>query len=233
MDWARRVELVSVLLASLVAVVGLWYSGVQTRQANEQAREERALVKEGQITDRYTAAVNNLGEDKMDVRLGGIYALERIMQDSYRDQLTIANFLAAYIRTPVTKPPASQNIPAGEPPAKGQGIPSDVHAALTVLTMVETDHDTGFRPDLRSAWLPEAELASTGHEADLASANLTNSDLRGANREGADLRGADLMWKQLISARMDERTKGRGCQPGSHSAVALPRRSMAVFWEHW
>ncbi|WP_371621563.1 hypothetical protein OG245_00620 [Streptomyces sp. NBC_01116] len=44
--------------------------------------------KEGQITDRYTAAVGNLGEDKMDVRLGGIYALERIMQDSRRDQPT-------------------------------------------------------------------------------------------------------------------------------------------------
>ncbi|MFE2500187.1 pentapeptide repeat-containing protein [Streptomyces scopuliridis] len=143
--------------------------------------------------------------------------MERIMQDSYRDQLTIANVLAAYIRTHASEPPASQNIPAGEPPAKGQGIPADVHAALIVLTIVEIDHDTGFRPDLRSAWLPEAELPSTGHEADLASANLTNSDLRGANLYGAnleganlygaDLRGADLMWTQLISARMDERTR--------------------------
>ncbi|MFE2036142.1 pentapeptide repeat-containing protein [Streptomyces scopuliridis] len=41
---------------------------------------------------------------------------------------------------------------------------------------------------------------------------MTNSDLyganlRGADLRGADLRGADLMWKQLISARMDERTR--------------------------
>ncbi|MYT81269.1 hypothetical protein YW3DRAFT_07423, partial [Streptomyces sp. MnatMP-M77] len=85
MDWARRIELVTVVVAAVVAVVGLWYSNVQARQANEQAREDRALAKEGQITDRYTAAVGNLGEDKMDVRLGGIYALQRIMQDSRRD----------------------------------------------------------------------------------------------------------------------------------------------------
>ncbi|WP_405809014.1 hypothetical protein OG524_03430 [Streptomyces sp. NBC_01520] len=91
--------------------MGLWYSNVQTRQANEQAqqantqaRDDRALAKEGQITDRYTAAVGNLGEDQVDVRLSGIYALERIMQDSGRNQPTITNVLAAYVRTHAAKP---------------------------------------------------------------------------------------------------------------------------------
>ncbi|WP_405392416.1 hypothetical protein OG596_34145 [Streptomyces sp. NBC_01102] len=93
--------MVTVMVAAVVAVVGLWYPNVQTRQANEQAQQanaqagdDRALAKEGQITDRYTAAVGNLGEDKVDVRLGGIYALERIMQDSGRNQPTITNVLA-------------------------------------------------------------------------------------------------------------------------------------------
>ncbi|MGW3835159.1 hypothetical protein [Streptomyces microflavus] len=61
MDWARRIELFTVAVAAVVAVVGLWYSDIQTRQANEQARDDRALAKEGQVTDRYTAAVGNLG----------------------------------------------------------------------------------------------------------------------------------------------------------------------------
>ncbi|MCX4967124.1 hypothetical protein OHA98_20475 [Streptomyces sp. NBC_00654] len=127
MDWARRIELFTVVVAAVVAVVGLWYSNVQTRQANKQAqqataqaRDDRALAKEGQITDRYTAAVGNLGEDKVDVRLGGIYALQRIMQDSHRDQPTIANVLTTYIRTHTAKSPA-----------KSQDVPADVHAALT------------------------------------------------------------------------------------------------------
>jgi hypothetical protein len=108
---------VSVLITSLVALAGLWYSSVQTQQVNEEAQQDRALAKEGQVTDRYTAAVNNLGNGKMDVRLGGIYALQRIMQDSIRDQPTIANVLATYIRTHAAKPPT-----------KGQDIPADIQA---------------------------------------------------------------------------------------------------------
>ncbi|MFE9645816.1 hypothetical protein ACFYO0_17255 [Streptomyces sp. NPDC006365] len=56
-------ELASVLIASAVAVAGLWYS-------TNQVRDELAITKEGQITDRYSAAVENLGDDSMDVRSG-------------------------------------------------------------------------------------------------------------------------------------------------------------------
>ena len=40
------------------------------------------LSREGQVTDRYTKAIEQLGSDKLDVRIGGIYALERIAHDS-------------------------------------------------------------------------------------------------------------------------------------------------------
>ena len=46
------------------------------------ARRTYRLTQEGQITDRYTKAIEQLGSDKPDVRLGGIYALERIAKDS-------------------------------------------------------------------------------------------------------------------------------------------------------
>src|SRR3954447_15127780 len=35
------------------------------------------LSREGHITDRYSNAIEQLGNDKLEVRLGGIYALER------------------------------------------------------------------------------------------------------------------------------------------------------------
>jgi hypothetical protein len=47
------------------------------------------LSREGQMTDRYTKAVEQLGSDKLDVRIGGIYALERVARDSPRDRLTV------------------------------------------------------------------------------------------------------------------------------------------------
>src|SRR5664280_1939441 len=59
------------ILAVLGAGVGLAYT----------ARTYR-LSREGHLTDRYTRAVEQLGSDKIEVRLGGIYALERLMRDS-------------------------------------------------------------------------------------------------------------------------------------------------------
>src|SRR5664279_1158352 len=75
------------ILAVMGAGVGLAYT----------ARTYR-LSREGHLTDRYTKAVEQLGSNKIEVRLGGIYALERLMRDSPTDQPTIVEVLAAYIR---------------------------------------------------------------------------------------------------------------------------------------
>src|SRR4051794_23596585 len=47
------------------------------------------ITQQGHITDRYTTAISQLGDDKLDVRLGGIYALERLAIDSARDHPTV------------------------------------------------------------------------------------------------------------------------------------------------
>src|SRR5262249_47441889 len=56
------------------------------------------LSREGQVTDRYTQAIEQLGSSEPDVRIGGIYALERVARDSPRDHPTIMDVLAAFIR---------------------------------------------------------------------------------------------------------------------------------------
>jgi hypothetical protein len=43
------------------------------------------LSREGQVTERYTRAIEQLGSKELDVRLGGIYALERVARDSARE----------------------------------------------------------------------------------------------------------------------------------------------------
>jgi hypothetical protein len=50
------------------------------------------------VTDRYTKAIEQLGSDRFDVRVGGIYALECIARDSPRDHLAVLEVLAAFIR---------------------------------------------------------------------------------------------------------------------------------------
>jgi hypothetical protein len=63
------------------------------------------VTREGQITDRYTKAVDQLGREHLDVRLGGIYALERIARDSPDDRATIEEVLTAYVRGHASWPP--------------------------------------------------------------------------------------------------------------------------------
>ncbi|MFE9905653.1 pentapeptide repeat-containing protein [Streptomyces achromogenes] len=177
-------------------MASLWYS-------NTQVRQELGVTREGQITDRYTKAVENLGNDTMDVRLGGIYALQRIMQDSPpppRDHPTIADVLATYIR-----------IHASEPPKKGETAPADVQAALTVLAYRDTSRDGYFRLDLRGTHLAGITLVprqstSSGKlvGASLAGAELTGADLRHADLTGANLSTANLLGADLREATLDE-----------------------------
>jgi hypothetical protein len=77
------------------------------------------VTREGQITDRYSKAVDQLGEaseDKVDVRLGGIYALERIANDSPKDQAQVAEVLSAFVRGHAPWPPTRDKQPPADEP---------------------------------------------------------------------------------------------------------------------
>jgi hypothetical protein len=68
------------------------------------------------MTDRYTKTIEQLGSGKLDVRLGGIYAPERIARDSPWDHPTVLEFLATFIREHSHEP-----WPPKEPGAKTPG----------------------------------------------------------------------------------------------------------------
>ena len=52
------------------------------------------VAREGQIAERYTRAIDQLGnKDQLGIRLGGIYALERIARDSEKDHWTVMEVL--------------------------------------------------------------------------------------------------------------------------------------------
>ena len=53
-----------------------------SEQADHWQRRTHELTGQGQVTDRYTKAIEQLGSDKLDVRIGDIYAPERVTRDS-------------------------------------------------------------------------------------------------------------------------------------------------------
>src|SRR5215203_1072506 len=59
--------------------------------------------REGQITERFTRAIDQLGKIEdgtklFEIRIGGIYALERIARESEEDYWPIMEILTAYVR---------------------------------------------------------------------------------------------------------------------------------------
>jgi len=154
-----------------------------------------STTEQGQITDRYSKAVEQIGTqgpDHLETRLGGIYALERLSKDSPRDQPTIIEVLSAFVRSNAARPAANSNVSCPAHP----GL--DVQAALTVLGRRNFAKDQDTRIDLASSCLSGANLS----DADLFWANLSDATLADANLTGANLTGVDFARVHLSRANL-------------------------------
>ncbi|MFJ8142653.1 pentapeptide repeat-containing protein [Streptomyces sp. NPDC096013] len=176
-------------MALLVSLATLAAAGAALVTVRQAAGEQR-LTRDGQVTDRYTAAVTNLGDTAEEVRIGGMYALQRIAQDSTRDAPTVVQVLSAYVRSHT--PEAKKGVTGPDQPA------NDVAAALTILAAPLAK---GVPVDLHGAYLHGAHLHRAYlHRAELSGANLSGAELSGATLSGADLSGADLSSANLRGA---------------------------------
>ncbi len=169
-----------------VALLGGLYLTWRRIGAAERTVE---VTQDGQITERFTRAIEQLGNEKIEVRLGGIYALERIARDSEKDHWPIIEVLTTYVR---------DNSPATQPvrgPQPERTPTSDVQAILVVLGRRTRSYNNG-EPhplDLHKSHLRDSRLISASlQHADLSYSNLIGADLRGANLEGANFSGANL-----------------------------------------
>jgi hypothetical protein len=202
-------------LAGVGAVGALWLNN-RTFQVTQL----------GHLTDRYAKAIEQLGSETVDVRLGGIYALEQLAIDSHRDQdqATIVEVLSAFIRVhsdPIyqwktslpstalqSQSPAEQQVAIDAYITHLSRPPVDVQADLTVLGRLPDKG--GSRADLTGPYLAYANLneakltfAELAH-ADLTGARLFNAKLAGAIFEGADLTDACLRIADLTGAWLRE-----------------------------
>jgi hypothetical protein len=119
-------------LITLLGALGLLGGLAYTARTFRLGQAAHVLSESGQIADRYTKAVDQLGSKSVDVRLGGVYALERIAIDSRRDHPTVVQVLSAFVREHSRPNPAAADITAGSPPVPPPGAPAaDVQAALT------------------------------------------------------------------------------------------------------
>jgi hypothetical protein len=171
----------------------------------------RRIARQGEVTDRFVSAVDQLGHAETDVRIGGIYVLERIARYSPVDRAAVREVLVAFIRNHAPWPPRPPgqyrpNAPIDMLTPLRDWAP-DVQACLDVL-----GRDPGGRLDLHAVDLRGADLAGAHLEgANLTGAHLDKADLSEAHLKGALLREANLETVDLRGARLEDAVLVGGC----------------------
>jgi uncharacterized protein YjbI with pentapeptide repeats len=186
---------------ALGGIAVLLGAGLAYLQFSQQQRASHDLL----ISNQVSKGFEQLGSEKVVVRLGGIYALEGVMNNSDQYHQAVLEELTAFVREGkrdnTTSTYSMHMLPA---------LPRDIQAALTVIgrrspgpgvvNLIVADIAIA---NLAGANLADANLAG----ANLADANLLGTHLTGANLtrarlSRADLRGADLRGASLLSAHL-------------------------------
>jgi hypothetical protein len=203
------------LLGFLATAIGLVLTWRNLQITQNTALKNLQLTQDRQITEHYTRAVEQLGSDKLELRLGAIYALERIARDSERDHWPIMEILTAYIREHAPRKETEQR--SKEEGSSTETLPTqnhelppkpttDVQAILTVLGRRTRTYGKGeeerlnlIHTDLQRANLIGVHLAGVY----LVGAHLEQAYLINAHLEGAHLSFAHLEFAHLIRAHLE------------------------------
>ncbi|MEU3862167.1 pentapeptide repeat-containing protein [Streptomyces sp. NPDC028722] len=205
-------------VGGMVVLFGAYATWRQLRVSQDTLR----ATQEGYVTDRFSTAVDQLGSDKLETRIGGLHALWRIAEHSARDREAVISMQAAYLRTHLPWPPARPDAPAADVPINDI-VPLEVRAAdaqvaltgLGVLLLQPREQSwvnlsvTDLRrADCDGLWLHEVNLdrscmeAAGLYHANLTQASLVSVNLRHADLQTAILRRARCVRSDLRGARL-------------------------------
>jgi uncharacterized protein YjbI with pentapeptide repeats len=149
---------------------------------------------EQRITAKFSQAISHLASDKMEIRLGGIYLLERIAQESPTEHWLTIEVLTAFVRersaAQLEQHQPQPNASDAREPRQLQRlpkIPTDIQAVMTVLNR-------------RNVSLDGRDRAIELRESNLRAADLNGVELWGADLWKVNLREAQLWQAKLVGA---------------------------------
>ena len=198
------------VIGGIIAILlAIWRSTVAERQS--------ATAQQGLLNERYQKGAEMLGSDVLSVRLGGIYALERLAAEHPKQyHILVMKLFCAFVPHIVNgsnQPLDSATTPA-DPSPDVQAVMDAIGARGESETNIE--RLASYRPDLRRVVLCRASLGKANlsnallswtclrqaalGEANLADAILNQADLTGATLGGTNLIGASLHRAILQSA---------------------------------
>jgi uncharacterized protein YjbI with pentapeptide repeats len=183
------------------------------KAANESAKaanKNAEVAQDKQITERFAKAIEQLASDKIEVRLGAIYTLERIAKDSEKDQWTIMEVLTAFVRenAPIKKEEKPQskkplvdewlNVQKEKEIEELPKLRLDIQECLTVIGRRKHPDPKNTRLDLRNVNISKANLRG----AKLENVNFMNAKIESVNFTEAKLKSADFMGAKLAAANL-------------------------------
>ena len=188
-----------VVAGSLAIPLAIWRSLVADKPATS-AQRQTAIAQQGLLNDRYQKAAEMLGNENLFVRLGGVYALQALIEE-YPEQYYVLcmRLLCALVRNP----PADEYLTSlsdREMTRSGGGIRlrADVQAVMDMMRsrddrLIALERKEGLVVDFRGADLRGANFRSV---------NFTGVDLRDADLSGAYAVGANMSNVGLSGARL-------------------------------
>jgi uncharacterized protein YjbI with pentapeptide repeats len=177
------------------------------------------------ITESFSKAIEQLGSEKLEVRLGGIYTLERISKESADDYLAVLENLTAFVRERTRSEaerlakPLAQRIAecaylrwenAGKPEGRTEEfwqeaidqeklreLPADISAVLTVIKRRSENGE-------RQSFETKEERGLDFRRAVLQGADLPRVHLKRAILIEAHLEGSFLIRSHLEDAQLNK-----------------------------
>ncbi|MBD1864293.1 MULTISPECIES: pentapeptide repeat-containing protein [Trichocoleus] len=195
---AKRAEAMDKTAIAAEKNIEIGLKNVEIGLKNAELTEERL------ITERFTKAIEQLGSSEMEIRLGGIYALERIANDSTKDYWQVIEVLTAYIRERAPWPPTKSSKQRKLVKPILNKAPTDIQAVLTVLG--RRKHSHGDPEELHPIDLGATDLrgVTLAAGARLQGVNFYQANLQGAKLIKVNLQEAILMEADLQEAYLNE-----------------------------
>ena len=195
-DLHRDQDSVSTTIRNLGLLIGGVIAILLAVWRSKVAESQSETAQKSLLNERYQKGAEMLGSEVLAVRLGGIYALQRLAEDNLEQyHVQIMRLFCAFARNPT----AVKNMP-DDPNADAR---EDVQAVMQAIRFrrkdgIRLERNHGFRLGLSSAHLKGVRLM----EADLSRAVFTGADLSGTRLDDSDLSCAWLDKANLTSARL-------------------------------
>ena len=206
------------LFAFFVATLGLFLAGRRTQEFLNQNN----IAEQGQLIERFARAIEQLGHERQEVRMGGLYVLGRVAETSPAERSQAISMLAGFVRSKapieyqkdkqgkIKKDLVGKPIPV---PSKPRSEKIDIETAIRILAdivknderLIENEEEKEnktylidlSRTDLRDLFLEKKNLRGFDFQKALLSDIANPIDLQGAYLMEAFLVDADLTGAKL------------------------------------